>query len=132
MDFNGRHISYGAYVFLILTCLLVYSLKVSDSPSFFSDPDAGPFQYGAREGVVPAVPATSSSRLVLGLRVDINSAEIEELTLLPGIGPRLALRIVEKRDELGHFAAAEALLEVDGIGPAKLAAIEGFIEVKDR
>ena len=58
--------------------------------------------------------------------VDLNSATAEELTVLPGIGPALAERIVEYRTQHGGFGTVEELMDVSGIGEAKLA------ELKDR
>ena len=52
--------------------------------------------------------------------VDVNSAPVEELAQLPGLGPALAARIVEHRRVHGPFAAATGLLAVPGIGPATL------------
>lgn len=54
-------------------------------------------------------------------RVRINSATAEELATLPGIGPVLAQRIVDHRDEVGRFEAVEDLLDVSGIGERLLA-----------
>jgi competence protein ComEA len=48
-------------------------------------------------------------------RVDLNSAPEEELEALPGVGPVLARRIVEAREEGGPFASAGELLLVEGI-----------------
>ncbi len=48
---------------------------------------------------------------------DINTAPAAELTLLPGIGPELAGRIVAERESSGPFASAEQLQRVRGIGP---------------
>ena len=53
--------------------------------------------------------------------VDINAAGAEELQRLTGIGPALAGRIIEYREEHGPFRSAEELLEVKGIGEATLA-----------
>lgn len=61
--------------------------------------------------------------------LDLNAASAEELTSLPGIGPELARRIVERRETAGPFTAVEELLEVPGIGEAKLAALEGRVTV---
>ena len=58
--------------------------------------------------------------------IDLNSATAEELTVLPGIGPALAERIVEYRREHGEFETVEELIHVSGIGEAKLT------ELKDR
>ena len=54
-------------------------------------------------------------------KIDINTAGVEELQGLPGIGPSLARRIVEHRREHGPFARPEDLLEVKGIGEKTLA-----------
>ncbi len=55
--------------------------------------------------------------------VNVNTADAEELETLTGIGPALAQAIVDYRAEHGDFTAAEDLLNVKGIGEAKL---EGF------
>lgn len=52
--------------------------------------------------------------------VDVNLAPWQELALLPGIGEKLAKRMVEARERLGGFRRAEDLLLVDQIGKAKL------------
>lgn len=59
--------------------------------------------------------------------LDINSAPVEELAELPGIGEVLAERIVEYRAEHGPFKAVEELTEVSGIGERKLAELEGRV-----
>lgn len=55
--------------------------------------------------------------------VNINAATAEQLEMLPRIGPALAQRIVEWREQYGPFASVEQLLEVDGIGSKTF---EGF------
>lgn len=52
--------------------------------------------------------------------VMLNSATLEELDSLPGIGPALAQQIVNYRENQGPFTSIEQLTEVPGIGPAKL------------
>lgn len=52
--------------------------------------------------------------------VNINTAGAGELEALEGIGPALAQRIVEYREEHGPFQSVDELLEVKGIGEAKL------------
>lgn len=48
--------------------------------------------------------------------VNINTADEDELTDLPGIGETLAERIVEYREKSGGFTSKEDLLNVNGIG----------------
>jgi hypothetical protein len=60
--------------------------------------------------------------------VDLERASIEELASLPGIGPVLAGRIVEARP----IASVDALIEIRGIGPVKLAGLRARARVGDR
>lgn len=69
---------------------------------------------------------TESSESIL---ININKAGSEELQQLPGVGPAYANRIVEWREKNGNFTSKEQLLEVRGIGPARLDAIRDLIEL---
>lgn len=79
-----------------------------------------------RKGVVPrqqpgsAVSSSSSSGSSL---ININTATLAELDALPGVGPSTAKAIIDTRQKKGRFTSADDLLDVPGIGPAKLAQI---------
>ena len=63
-------------------------------------------------------------------KIDINSAEAELLKTLPGIGEVKAQSIIRHRETNGPFASVEDLLDVSGIGPATLDAIQDLVEVR--
>ena len=62
-------------------------------------------------------------------KVAINQANAEELESLPGVGPVLAQRIFDYREAHGPFEMVEDLLDVPGIGEAKLAALRDTVAV---
>jgi competence protein ComEA len=59
--------------------------------------------------------------------MSLNSAPASELVELPGVGPVLAERIVSFREDNGPFETVEDLLEVPGIGEAKLSSIRDLV-----
>lgn len=61
--------------------------------------------------------------------VNINTASLEELDSLPGIGPSIAQRIIDYRDENGPFGTIEDILNVSGIGPSTFDQIKDLITV---
>jgi competence protein ComEA len=77
---------------------------------------------------VPADAATSGSSSTAEL-IDLNRASISDLDALPGIGPTTAQAIVDYRTKHGRFRSVDDLLDVRGIGPAKLDEIRPFVKV---
>ena len=61
--------------------------------------------------------------------VDLNAASATELEVLPGIGPVLAERIVQWREDNGPFTDVEVLGEVSGIGDALMAQLRPLVRV---
>lgn len=55
--------------------------------------------------------------------VNVNLAGVDELDMLPGVGPQIALRIIEERERNGAFSYPEDLLAIRGIGQKTLAGL---------
>ena len=62
-------------------------------------------------------------------KININSADAETLTQLPGIGIGKASAIVEFREENGSFLTIEDIKEVKGIGDKLFAKLEALVSV---
>ena len=61
--------------------------------------------------------------------VNINTATQTELESLPGIGPSLALKIINYRKDNGKFSSIEDIKNVSGIGESKFESLKEFITV---
>lgn len=86
-----------------------------------ASPGTGPTSAGS----APAPVSPGSSPAL----VDLNSATLEQLDGLPGVGPVLAQRILDWRTANGRFTAVEQLAEVAGIGERKLADLRKRVRV---
>ena len=64
------------------------------------------------------------------LKVNINEAKQEDFEQLPGIGPSIAKKIIEYREQNGKFTSIDELQEVKGIGESKFENIKEYIMVK--
>ena len=62
--------------------------------------------------------------------ININTADFETLTRLPGIGEKTALNIINFRNINGYFKSLEEVLEVKGIGKVKLNKIKKFLYIE--
>jgi competence ComEA-like helix-hairpin-helix protein len=82
---------------------------------------AGP---SATSDVTPAVERPTGP-------VDVNTATVDELVRLPGIGPVRAAAIVRERDLRGRYSSLDDLLDVRGIGPVTLEGLRGNAIVGD-
>ncbi|WP_285787132.1 helix-hairpin-helix domain-containing protein [Micromonospora sp. NBRC 101691] len=82
-------------------------------------PGAGPPTAGAAPGA--AGPAAG--------KVNLNTATVAQLDTLPGVGPVLAQRIVDHRDQQGGFRSVGDLRQVEGIGDARYEQLKDLVTV---
>jgi competence protein ComEA len=75
---------------------------------------------GTADGTAPSGP------------IDLNSATAEQLDALPGVGPATAKAIIDHRTKNGPFRSVDDLLDVRGIGPAKLDALRDSVTASGR
>jgi competence protein ComEA len=64
-------------------------------------------------------------------KVNINTASVEQLATLPGVGQKLAARIVEYRQKAGGFKSTQELMNVKGLGEKNFQKIQGHLSVGD-
>lgn len=72
---------------------------------------------------------TASNQSSTG-RININTATLDQLETLKGIGPKTAARIIAQRKRVGYFRSLEDLMQIKGIGPKTLNKFRGNVDVK--
>ncbi len=88
-----------------------------------------PVQGGA-DSFVPPAPGKNPAAPAPGGKINLNTATLEQLDSLPGIGPAIAQRIIDYREKAGGFKSVEQITEVSGIGEATLAKIKDLVTVQ--
>jgi competence protein ComEA len=80
-------------------------------------------------GAAPAAGAGSAGSTPTSAPVDLNSATLDQLETLPGVGPVLGQHILDWRAAHGPFVTIDQLREVSGIGDVKFAGLRGRVTV---
>src|SRR5256885_15613111 len=119
---------------LLLACLALAGAGVRFMLSPSPDAPPGDVQLQSSGTVVPGGLQATARRaaqlarpLLPGERVDLDRADVSEITRLPRVGPGLAQRIVAWRDQHGPFGSLSRLDSVSGVGPKFLNAIRPFV-----
>lgn len=82
---------------------------------------AAVFALGMSVGV-----ASAASKAPAG-KININTATAAQLTELPGVGEKLAARIVEYRQKSGGFKSIQEIMNVKGVGEKNFAKLQPFL-----
>ncbi len=83
-----------------------------------------------RELRIRVEPMDPAKKILYTLPSNLNDIQPEDLTLIPGIGPSLAKRIVRYRDQKGGFTHLDDLLTLSGVGRKKLDSLRPYLEVE--
>lgn len=74
-------------------------------------------------------PATDAARAGAATLVNLNTATSVQLETLPGVGPKLAARIIEQRQKTGGFKKIEELMNVMGVGEKNFLKLKPLVTV---
>ena len=130
----------GAFILVVLTLLFAAFLvgfligrNTTESDvvinSYVVPHDTSPIKADATpENTSPATEALHSAT---SQQININTATLEQLITLPGIGPALAQRILDFRETYGPFQNLVELTDIEGIGAKKIEAIKDLIILED-
>lgn len=85
--------------------------------------------YVSKKGEAPQGSLVASTDGSLQALISLNTATLEQLDTLPGIGPTIAQRILDWRTAHGSFSSVNQLQDVEGIGPKKFGNIKDKVTV---
>ena len=91
-------------------------------------PSFGEFEVKKENKIVPAQSAAQSAAKKVSA-VNINTAGMRELVLLPGIGETMAQRIIDFRAENGKFEKIDDIKKIRGIGEKRFEAMKNLLEL---
>ena len=109
----------NGYNYSVIEQKFIEKSKIKDSALKFQSPQIERQQVSGKKSKITET----------NLSIDINKAQLEDIIILPSIGPVIAQRIINYRNQHGHFQNIEELKNVKGIGSKKFEKIKPFIHV---
>lgn len=83
----------------------------------------------AKDAIAAHTQPTENGTVPMDGRIDLNTATLQQLQLLPGIGETMAQRILDHREEIGSFTDIRELMDISGIGEKKFEQIAPYVKV---
>jgi comEA protein len=117
-------------VVIILASLFMLGVAVKTTKDHFNSGTDQITLIGSNADVVDFYAGLNEQDIESAGKVDINTAEMEELKSLPGIGEKTAEKIINKRNELGAFSLLENLMLVHGIGQKTFEKLLPYIQIQ--
>ena len=117
-------------VTIMLSSLLMLGLVVKALKDHYYTGSGNLTLIGTNDKIVDYYAGLDEKDIEFAGMVEINSAGIEELMSLPGIGEKTAEKIIIKRNKLGRFNSIEDIMLVPGIGSKTFEKISSHIRIK--
>lgn len=113
----------------ILNILKIIDVAGKIDAADFAKPGGTAIAISLAGGTVTISDMPAVRQLALGLPIDLNRAAAEDLALIPGIGERMALEIVQRRQKTGKFAVLSDLTTVPGIKEKKFNGLKKYLTI---
>ncbi len=115
---------------------VVYQFKKNELPNIFESGsldksllhNGNKYLLNDNNKIIETSEIKGKQKIALGIPININTANIEELSALPSIGKVTANNIIDYRNKFNRITDLEDLINVDGIGKDKINKIKEFIE----
>jgi len=127
---EGADLSQINLAFILSDGMKVYIPNIKDKESDNKNEDKTNIYITKESGVNTIVGTSENNNQISNMKININTADINELDKLPGIGDSTAQKIIDYRNENGNYNAIEDVKNVKGIGDSKFDKIKEFIIVK--
>jgi comEA protein len=120
---SNRPVLMFHHTFALLGCLLL-------GPALSAHAQAKPAQAKPPAAATPSASASAAPATGVSGVLNLNTASIEELTRLPGVGPSRAQAIVELRTKMNGFKSVEDIMRVRGIGRKTFRTLEPMLRLQ--
>jgi competence protein ComEA len=133
VEVNGSRDADGIYFFPkgsdIANILKIPDVKGKIDDAGFAISDGAAIAIFAAGGAVTISDMPAIRRIALGLPIDVNRASAEDLSLVPGVGDRMAIEIVQRRKMVGKFTILSDLTTVPGIKEKKMNGLKKYLTI---
>ena len=109
--------------------VVITSAEAASSVAPASNSSSVPTTTASAPANAPPSPVDHAKRATVDDPVTLNTATLDDLERLPGIGPKRAAAILELRQKLGRFRQVEDLMRVKGVGRATLKKLRPIVRL---